>query len=430
MADWLLLRLPRTPDQPASWLIVDARGSATGVPQSGPLSLAAARAPGRRICVLVPGNDVLLTEPEVPLKAGAKLQQVVPYALEEHLAEDIDDLHFAIGKRAVDSSRTPVAVVARALMDEWLTLLKSSGIEAEAMYADSDLLPVNPGQSVALLEEDVVVVRPPSGSPVTLPADALGEALEIAQASPDEVSAAGVGGAAVVGGTVGAGGAAGRGLILYTGAAEWQQHSAQVEALRERFDGIKIQLLTGGPLTLFGQQLPLNSPINLLQGVYAPTTSRTIGWQAWRVAAILLVSLFGLHVAGKAAELSLLKRNEHQLDASLTEAFRSAMPGEPSTFDGRRKMEQRLAAARAGNSAGGLLSALEAMSQAHGTAPGTTVEALSFRDGSLEMKISAPDATSLDRVTQTLKSSGWQANLTSGSVVKSGYEGRIEVRPN
>jgi general secretion pathway protein L len=412
MADWLLLRLARTPEQAASWLIVDPRGSAVGQPQTGPLSLAAARAPGRRICVLVPGNDVLLTEPDVPAKAGTKLQQVVPYALEEQLAEDIDNLHFAIGRRVGDSTRTPVAVVARALMDEWLTLLKSNGLDPEALYADSDLLPLNPGQSVALLEEDVIVVRPPAGSPVTLPADALGEALEIAQSTPSEP------------------GAAGRGLILYTGAAEWQQHSAQVEALRERFDGIKIQLLTGGPLSLFGQQLPLNSPINLLQGIYAPTTSRTVGWRAWRIAATLLVCLVGLHVAGKAAELSLLKSREHKLDTSLNETFHSAMPGEQSTINARARMEQRLAATRAGNSAGGLLSALEALAQAHNSAPGTAIEALSYRDGGLEMKITAPDASSLDHVTQTLKSSGWQANLTSGNVVKSGYEGRVEIRPN
>src|SRR5215470_7860577 len=181
MADWLLIRLPRSPEQPAIWITVDPRGNASGTPQSGPLSLAAPRGVGRRICVLVPGTDVLLAEPEVPMKAGTKLQQIVPYALEEQLADDIDDLHFAIGKRATDSQRTPVAVIRRSLMDEWLTLLRSSGLEPESMYTDSDLLPQNPGQSVALMEEDVVVVRPPLGSPVTLPVEALEEALEIAQ---------------------------------------------------------------------------------------------------------------------------------------------------------------------------------------------------------------------------------------------------------
>jgi len=409
MADWLLLRLPRVPDQPATWLVVDPRGVATSPPQSGPLSLAAPRSVGRRICVLVPGTDVLVAEPELPMKAGAKLAQLVPYAMEEQLADDIDDLHFAVGKRLTDSNRTPVAVVTRALMDQWLTSLKAAGLEPEAMYADSDLLPHNPGQSVALLEEDIVVVRPPSGSPVTLPADALQEALEMAQSSTAE-------------------GGAGRGLILYTGAPEWHEHSAQVESLRERFDGIKIQLLANGPLALFAQQLPTATPTNLLQGTYAPTTSRAVGLRAWRVAAILLASLIVLHVAGKATELSLLKRNEHKLDVSLREAFQNAMPGQASTPDARKLMEQRLTAARTGGN--GLLPALEALVQARSAAPGALVQALSYRNGAVDLKLAAPDAASLDRIGQALRSNGWQADLTSGNNVAKGYEGRLQIHPN
>src|SRR6266853_3990650 len=107
MADTLLLRLPRALEDPATWLVVDPRGSPVGPPQAGPLALAAPRTPGRRVCVLVSGTDVVLAEPEMPARAGAKLQQLVPYALEEHLAEDIDHLHFAIGKRAGDSARAP-----------------------------------------------------------------------------------------------------------------------------------------------------------------------------------------------------------------------------------------------------------------------------------------------------------------------------------
>src|SRR5438477_641047 len=216
MADWLLLRLPSVPDEPASWLVVDARGTPVGPPHSGPLTAAVTRAAGRRVWVIVPGTDVLLAEPEVPVKAGLKLQQLVPYALEEQLADNIEDLHFAIGKRASDSIRAPVAVVARALLDEWLATLRSSGIEPEAIHAESDLLPGNPAHAVVLVEEDAVFVRAPGAAPVTLPADALAEALEIAQSR----------GADSPGG--------GRGLILYAGAAEWERHSAQVEAARRR----------------------------------------------------------------------------------------------------------------------------------------------------------------------------------------------------
>jgi general secretion pathway protein L len=418
MAEWLLIRLPRTAEQPVTWITADPRGNPSGPPQSGPLSLAAPRAAGRRVCVLVPGSDVLLVEPEVPLKAGTKLQQVVPFALEEQLADDIEELHFAIGKRASDSSRTPVAVVKRSLLDEWLSMLRTNGIEPEALYADSDLLPQNPGQAVALIEEDTVVVRAPLASPVTLPADALVEALAIAQQplsnqpASAELSATGT-----------------RGLVLYTGAAEWHRHSAQVEGLRERFDGIKIQLLTSGPLALFAQQLPTTAGINLLQGDYVPKTTRTVGWQAWRVAAILLVCLIGLHVVGKAAELTLLKRNENKIDSSIGETFRQAMPGEHSTVDARRRLEQRLSAIRNGGDAGGFLPALQALVDARGAAPGTVLQAISFRDGAVEMKVTAPDAASLDHLSQSLSASGWHAQLTSGNAVTSGYEGRIQVKP-
>ena len=408
MADWLLLRLPHAGAELATWLVVDARGAPISPPQSGPLALAAARAPGRRVCLLVGGAEVLLAEPEVPVKAGAKLPQLVPYALEEQLAEDIEDLHFALGKRSGESSRIPVAVVARALLDGWLAELRGAGIEPDAVYADSELLPENPGQAVALLEGDMVSVRPPGGTPVTLPADALGEALEIARSGAESS------------------GTGARGLILYTGAAEWQQHSAQVEAARPHFDGIRVQLLAGGPLALFAQQLPSAAAINLLQGSYAPVSSRGTGFMAWRVAAILLASLIGLHVVGKAAELHVLKRHERQVDASIRDTFRSSMHSEASASEARRLMERRLIGVRGAGE--GLLPALQALAQARDAAPGTSVQSLNFHGGSLEMKLSAPDATSLDRLSQSLRSSGWHADLTGGSNAGSAYEGRIQMR--
>jgi general secretion pathway protein L len=416
MADWLLIRLPRTPEQPATWLTVDPRGNPAGPPQSGPLSLAAPQAPGKRICVLVPGTDVLLAEPEVPMKAGTKVQQVVPYALEEQLADDIDDLHFAIGKRIPDSQRVPVAVIRRTLMDEWLTSLKSGGLDPEVMYTESDLLPENPGQAVALLEEDVIVIRPPLASPVTLPVEALAEALEMAQqvstASSLELATTGT-----------------RGLVLYTGAAEWHQHSAQIEALRERFDGIKIQLLAQGPLALFGQQLATSTPINLLQGSYEASSAHMVGWRPWRVAAILLACLIGLHVVGKTAELMTLKRSERTLDRSINETFRMAMPGEQNSLDARRRMEQRLAATQNGGSTSAFLPVLQALVQARNVAPGATLQALSFRQGTVDTKMSAQDAASLDHMSQSLRANGLQADLTSGNATSSGhYEGRIQIR--
>jgi hypothetical protein len=56
------------------------------------------------------------------------------------------------------------------------------------------------------------------------------------------------------------------------------------------------------------------------------------------------------------------------------------------------------------------------------------VQSLNFHGGALEMKLSAPDATSLDRLSQTLRNNGWQADLTGGTNSGSSYEGRIQMR--
>jgi len=410
MADWLLLRLPRNPADEVSWILADGRGNAMTAPQTAPLAQAATRAAGRRVCVLVPSTDVLLAEPEVPAKAGTKLQQVVPYALEEQLAEDIDDLHFAIGKRVGDTPTTPVAVVAHALMEDWLATLKSADVTPEVMYADSDLLPENPGHAVALIENDVVIVRPPVGPPISMPSDALTEALEIARQ-------AGQGNEQT-----------GRGLILYTGAAEWQHFSPRVEKVRDQFDGIKVQLLTGGPLPLFIQQLANSNHINLLQGRYAQQNTHAVGWRSWRVAAILLGALVGLHLAGKAGELFMLKRAEKTVDASIDQAFRAAMPGEQNTINARKRMETRLAAVRSGGGSS-LLDALGAVASARGAAPGTVLRSLSFRDGALELSIAAPDADSLERVNQALSGNGWDAQFLGGNAADNGYQGRVQIKP-
>ncbi len=247
-----------------------------------------------------------------------------------------------------DAGRTRVAVVARSLLNDWLTQLRAAGIEPNALYADSDLLPRNPGQAVALLEEDAVFVRPPHGTPVTLPADALDQALEIARASADTAASGG------------------SGLVLYTGAAEWQQHAAQVEAMRPNFDGIKVQLLTDGPLALFAQQLPQDTAINLLQGDYAPASGRGAALKAWRVAAMLLGALLLLHIGGKIVQLRVLKNREHQVDASTRDVAHSV--GETGVLDIRKHMEARVAAVR--GAGGGLLPALQALAQARGASPG------------------------------------------------------------
>ena len=65
-----------------------------------------------KVVALAPATQILLAEPALPPGSGVKLARAVPFALEEQLTEDIDQLSFAIGRRR-SGGATPVAAVSR-----------------------------------------------------------------------------------------------------------------------------------------------------------------------------------------------------------------------------------------------------------------------------------------------------------------------------
>jgi general secretion pathway protein L len=426
MADWLLIRIGSDPGK-VDYLAADGAGRILQTLRTGSLDEAAQHRAGRRICVLAPASDVLLTDAEVPLKSGTRYQQIVPFALEEQLAEDIESLHFAVGRRAGESPRIPVAVVSRALIDGWLTQLRAAGVAPDCLYADSSLVPENPGQAVLVLSGDSVILRAAGKPPVTLPLTALAEALELLQPGSPPATGAQQETAAATGPAVAQFG--GKGLVVYAGEAEWRHYGPQIEAVRGEFEGLSVQLLPDGPLGLFAESLPGTAAINLLQGPYAPASPLAGGFKAWRIAAAMLVGLLVLHGIGGAAQLMMLKRTERRLDDSIGATFEQAMPGEHNSSNARRRMEARMASLQGSTDGTGLLPMLAAVAQARNGAAGTAVQALSYRQGMLELQITAPGAAALDHISQQLRTGGWQADLTSGTSSSGAYQGRIQMKP-
>jgi general secretion pathway protein L len=407
MAEWLILQLSRGTEERCGWMLADEHGQPLSAPRVGALAQAADEAGGRRIAVIVPSSDVLMTEVELPHKSGVRPQQIAPFALEEQLAADIETLHFAVGARDDRSGRTGVAVVTRALMEHWLALLGTQGLTPAVMCGEASLLPENPGHTVVMIDGDTLSVRRTGQTPLAMPADDMAAALQ-----------------ASLGGTL-----AEDNLIIYATPQDWHRHSGVAEALRGHCASLKVQLLNAGPLPLLAPQLAAGHYINLLAGEFGAKSAFGGDWRRWRLAAVLAVALFAVHVGGLALELLQQQRSEHALDEAIGNVARRALPGDPGTGAVRLRVEQRLLAAQGQAGGSGLLSALAALAQALNGVSGASVQGLSFREGGLDLRLKASDAASLERVDQALRSDGWQAELTSGAPSGSAYEGRIQMRP-
>ena len=406
MAEWLILRMPRAADAAAVWLVTDTAGRPLAAVQSGTLEVAAAAASGRQVAVLVNATEVMCLEAELPARAGARAAQLVPFALEEQLAGDIETQHFAIGETSA-SGKTAVAVVARSLLDDWLAQLAAAGIKPDLLCSNAAFMPRMPGYTVALLEDDTLLLAGDEGSaPLVLSAPPGGFAAAITVARGEA--------------------AAGGNLLLHANASDWPRHASEVEAARPLLASLKVQLLSSGALPWLAAQLPDAAPINLLQGSYVPRNSLAAGLQRWRVAALLAGALVLVHAGAQLYSLWHLERTERELDGAIATLVGPQFAGASGSL--RAGIESALRDSQTPGGRAGLLPALQVLAQAMSSAPGTRIQSLSFHDGAVQLKVRASDAQSIDRINQALHAAGWHADLVSGGAAGDAFEGNIQLR--
>jgi type II secretion system protein L len=143
---------------------------------------------------------------------------------------------------------------------------------------------------------------------------------------------------------------------------------------------------------------------------------------------VLLGTLLLLHTAGTFWELRQLRRASAGLDASIDRAYGSIFPGQQPGPAPRRALEARLkAVAGAGSPRGELMPLLAAVAAARQNVPVATLESISYKPGSLQLGLSAPDAATLEQFSQALRASGYGAQVTRGGQHEGGFEGQIEM---
>lgn len=398
MSQFLVLRLA----DPVSWVITDADGGRIGPVSTGRLADAAALAAERPLVVIAPGSSVTFAQPELPVKGGARVAQVVPYAMEELLAGEVEQFHFAVGPTDAEG-RTLVAAVRRDELRGWLDALKSAGLDPLSLVPEPLCIPDNPGKSVAVIDAGTLLVRAPGALPVALDAEPLTEAFTLAGLEGEDQH-----------------------VQLFVSQEDWHHSREMIEALREVTGSLDLQLLPDGALPLMAAAAVKSDALSLLQGDFARRTGWRAEWQRWRIAAFLALAALALHIGVRGYDLVRLRAEEQRLDATIEQAVRIAMPDVERIVDARAQIEQRLAGGGAADPQG-LLARLAAVGGAMGGATGPTIESLGWRNGSLQLQMNAADTDALARFAQALTARGLTADVESTTPGEKGVSAQINV---
>jgi general secretion pathway protein L len=407
--EWLLLRLAAQDDAPISWAAADESGQLLALPSAEQDPALRALRAGRRIALLVPSGDVSHFEVQLPPGNEARLLQLAPFALEDQVSEDLEDLHFAVGPRDSHSGSVAVAVASRERMAHWLGRAAALQLTPAALYAESELVPALPGHVTMLVADDQLLLRQEGARTQVLPAADPAVALEMLL-GPD-VPLAGVQ------------------LMVHASQEDWKRSGAVIESLRERVASLNVQLESGGLLALYARVLAHARPINLLQGAFRPVQSDAGRWQRWRGAAIALLALLVLHGAGSGWELHRVHAEAAQLDKSMSELFGRVFPGQRPGSDPHGQFEERLREINGGAvQKGEFLPMMAALAAAQQNVPVARVDSFAYKPGSMQLSLSAPDADALEQYSQALRAGGYGVEILSGKSQGNGYSGQLSVK--
>lgn len=356
-----------------------------------------------RVHVWTPAAETLLTRATLPTRARAKIQQALPFALEEQLIGEPDQLQFSY--RQMDDASLAVAVTAHERLKTWLTKLTEAGLRPTTFSPAILALPYTANNWTAAFRGDEIWVRTDiaagfacTGSSLTVP-PMLTAALREARAqsrAPENIS-------------------------IFQPPVEFDE-AAWSKALDL-------------PLSIQQQDFWITHfepvpALNLLQGAFAPAKEIRQLMQAALPAAILFsVWLIG-SLGFNTWEWWQLKHAHDKLRQEMTTLFRSTFPQAQVVVDPALQM-QRLLGELEGNrgktSGNDLLPLLSGIAPVMQSAQKIKLRGLQYDDAKLTIEITLPDFQTMETIKNAFAAQGIQVEVLNANSGTSGIEGRLRL---
>ena len=143
MSEFLTVRLSSEPQSPVPWLVwstsqqeVIASGELSSWEQFDELTPYAEK----RSCIaLLPGNECLIKRVEIPKGAARQFDSMLPFLLEDEVAQDIEDLHLTVLDK--DASHATVCGVDREWLKQALEQFREANIIFRKVLPDTLAVP-------------------------------------------------------------------------------------------------------------------------------------------------------------------------------------------------------------------------------------------------------------------------------------------------
>ena len=228
------------------------------------------------VIVLWPAYAAFSSQISLPGNQSRFLQQALPFAVEEHLAQEVEQIHIAHGAKS-KGSKFAVVSLDRAVFEPYFTLLTDpeNSHPLKAVVLDAELLPLGEHDMVVCVAAGQALIKNKDQSSISLQIDNLFPYLDsVFKDRPDTQDLS----------------ATRFSIKVYIEAAE-QEAATLLLAQMQQYAGVDLDSevlgISGFELLCENYFRQALSAVNLCQGEFRKVSEQNTQWRKWRSVAII-----------------------------------------------------------------------------------------------------------------------------------------------
>lgn len=388
-----------------SWIFFNENNVPAGEAQVGNLHDLSAVCSGYEVALIIPSTLLTFSSIQLPATDRERMMRILPYAMEDHIIDDIDSMHFSIN--AWKNKQANISAISRQQMDSLIERFNNAGISPDYILPDIFLVPFNEGVWTVLISNKYAMVRTGQFSGFTTNDYNLQQVLKLNLTQVTELPKS----------------------INFI-------HKDKVEnfttnQLLPGFPSISISntIYKNDYVTLFHDQFSENLPFNLLQGNYSKHEQIANIWRLWRPVAVFSIIMFILYALSLSINIYKLNDRITTVDNQINKIFKNTLPDVRKIINPKAQLQQRLAELNKDsvNTKTGFLPLLAKSASSITDTKNIKLNNITYKDGQLDMELVIDNFQSLDALKSKIESQGVITEILSASADDKTVFGRIRL---
>ena len=408
MSETLLIHYNTGNSHQATWSTCNDAGELTGKITTGSLNELSELAASHDIVVLLNSQCLHINQLQLPTQNTQKMLKAVPYAIEEFIAEDIEDFHFVVAKNKHNNS-TAVVGIDKTTLQNVVQIFQEANIKVEKIIPDALCLAANEKQWACLNFHKDSYLQTDTLNGMIFSHDIfpyiITEKLNEDGATLPEK------------------------ILLFS---EQENPSAFEQTIIKNSDIEVIRVVYNThPLVVFCGHYKQALSLNLLQHQFKTKRKSSGYWHHWRLAASLAAFWLILHLGLTIFQSSQLKTENNISKAKIENIYKKSFPQSRKIVNPRAQMEQKLNELK-GSSANSGMGLLFLLAESFGTLThdkqNITLQSLNYRNNRMEIGLDSLNLQAIESLNKNLNNNNnLQSEITSSSSEKDKVKGNLRV---